>query len=90
MTDSELYHEILNVDNLTEELYEQVLDRCNIEHSRKPDCKPCNVEERTEGPGEGIKFQRLRRITGYLVGDISRWNDGKRSELEDRAKHGTI
>ena len=44
MTDSELYHEILNVDNLTEELYEQVLDRCNIEHSCKPDCKPRNVE----------------------------------------------
>ena len=90
MTDSELYHEILNVDNLTEELYEQVLDRCNIEHSSKPDCKHRNVEERTEGPGEGIGFQRLRRITGYLVGDVSRWNDGKRSELEDRTKHGTI
>lgn len=93
MTDSELYHEILNVDNLTEELYEQVLDRCNIEHSCKPDCKPRNIEERrqdTEGLGEGIGFQRLRRITGYLVGDVSRWNDGKRSELEDRTKHGTI
>ena len=90
MTDSELYHEILNVDNLTEELYEQVLDRCNIEHGSKPDCKPRNVEERSEGPGEGIGFQRLRRITGYLVGDVSRWNDGKRSELEDRIKHGTI
>lgn len=94
MTDSELYHEILNVDNLTEELYEQVLDRCNIEHGCKPDCKPRNVEERSEGlehgVGEGIGFQRLRRITGYLVGDVSRWNDGKRSELEDRIKHGTI
>jgi anaerobic ribonucleoside-triphosphate reductase len=34
------------------------------------------------------KFQRLRRITGYLVGDLSRWNDGKRAEEKDRVKHG--
>jgi hypothetical protein len=33
------------------------------------------------------KFQRLRRITGYLVGDLSRWNDGKRAEEKDRVKH---
>lgn len=37
--------------------------------------------------GEGVPFERLRRITGYLVGSIDRWNDGKRSELEDREKH---
>ena len=37
--------------------------------------------------GEGIPFQRLRRITGYRVGDISRWNDGKLAELKDRVKH---
>lgn len=37
--------------------------------------------------GEGISFQRLRRITGYLVGDISRWNNGKLAELKDRVKH---
>ena len=37
--------------------------------------------------GEGIPFQRLRRITGYLVGDITRWNDGKLAELKDRSKH---
>ena len=30
--------------------------------------------------GEGIKFQRVRRITGYLTGDISRWNSGKTAE----------
>lgn len=37
--------------------------------------------------GEGIKFERIRRITGYLVGDVSRWNDGKLKELQDREKH---
>ncbi len=34
-------------------------------------------------------FNRLRRITGYLVGDLSRWNNGKRAEQNDRVKHGT-
>lgn len=33
-------------------------------------------------------FHRLRRITGYLVGDMSRWNNGKRAEEHDRVKHG--
>jgi len=34
-----------------------------------------------------IPFERIRRITGYLVGDMSRWNDGKRAEEADRVKH---
>lgn len=33
-------------------------------------------------------FQRIRRITGYLVGDMTRWNDGKAAEEADRVKHG--
>lgn len=33
-------------------------------------------------------FQRIRRITGYLVGDLSRFNDAKRAEVEERVKHG--
>lgn len=33
-------------------------------------------------------FERLRRITGYLVGTTDRWNDGKKSELNDRVNHG--
>ena len=37
--------------------------------------------------GEGVKFERVRRITGYLTGDISRWNAGKVAELNDRVKH---
>lgn len=35
----------------------------------------------------GNKFERLRRITGYLVGTLDRWNDGKKSEEHDRVKH---
>ena len=35
-----------------------------------------------------IKFDRIRRITGYLVGSMDRWNDAKRAEERDRVKHG--
>ena len=38
--------------------------------------------------GEGIGFERIRRITGYLVGTLDRFNNGKRAEVEDRVKHG--
>lgn len=38
--------------------------------------------------GEGMKFQRTRRICGYLVGTIDRWNNAKRKEEADRVKHG--
>ena len=38
--------------------------------------------------GDGVGFERIRRITGYLVGDANRWNDAKKSELRDRLKHG--
>lgn len=34
------------------------------------------------------KFERIRRITGYLVGTIDRWNNAKRAEEKDRVKHG--
>ena len=34
------------------------------------------------------KFERIRRITGYLVGTIDRWNNAKRAEAHDRVKHG--
>lgn len=34
-----------------------------------------------------VRFQRIRRITGYLVGTLDRFNNGKRAEVEDRVKH---
>lgn len=33
------------------------------------------------------QFERIRRITGYLVGTIDRWNNAKRAEENDRVKH---
>lgn len=38
--------------------------------------------------GEGVGFERIRRITGYLVGTLDRFNNGKRAEEHDRVKHG--
>lgn len=36
---------------------------------------------------EARPFHRIRRITGYLVGTLDRFNNGKRSEERDRVKH---
>ena len=44
------------------------------------------VESKKMG-GEGVGFERIRRITGYLVGTVDRFNDGKRAEERDRVKH---
>lgn len=37
---------------------------------------------------EPVPFERIRRITGYLVGTMDRWNNAKRAEERDRVKHG--
>ncbi|MBR6022163.1 MAG: anaerobic ribonucleoside triphosphate reductase, partial [Kiritimatiellae bacterium] len=47
-------------------------------------CPKCGRRE-SESP---IKFERIRRITGYLVGTLERFNDAKRAEERDRVKHG--
>lgn len=40
--------------------------------------------------GRGVGFDRIRRITGYLVGGMNRWNNAKRAEERDRVKHITV
>ena len=37
----------------------------------------------------GQPFERIRRITGYLVGTMDKWNDAKKAEEHDRVKHST-
>ena len=50
-----------------------------------------NMENKTvcceKAIGEGVKFERIRRITGYLVGTTDRFNNAKRAEEKDRVKH---
>ncbi len=36
---------------------------------------------------DGVKFERIRRVTGYLVGSLERWNNAKRAEERERVKH---
>ena len=51
------------------------------------DCCPmCGRHEHMDGHSD-VKFERIRRITGYLVGTLDRFNDGKRAEEADRVKH---
>jgi len=50
---------------------------------------PCCGRSEFEGE-EGLGFERIRRITGYLVGTIDRFNDAKRAEVRDRVKHGAF
>lgn len=47
-------------------------------------------EEGSDGKrllGGGVRFERIRRITGYLVGTLDRFNDAKRAEERERVKH---
>jgi ribonucleoside-triphosphate reductase len=37
--------------------------------------------------GKDVGFERIRRITGYLVGTMDKWNDAKKAEEHDRVKH---
>lgn len=48
-------------------------------------CPKCGRSE----DEDGIRFERIRRITGYLVGTLDRFNDAKRAEESERVKHGT-
>lgn len=48
-----------------------------------PDWVDLDYELKSKNP-----FHRLRRITGYLVGNLGRWNNAKSAEEKDRVKHG--
>lgn len=37
--------------------------------------------------GKRVKFERIRRVTGYLTGTLDRFNNAKRAEVADRVKH---
>ena len=47
------------------------------------------AQVRDKQVGVGVPFDRIRRITGYLVGNLQRFNNAKRAEERDRVKHGT-
>lgn len=84
---------IHNPDNIPEEIVQAAIAMMEQEERRRV------VEisiRRTGNPDEygitpvfeKVPFQRIRRITGYLVGTLDRFNNAKRAEVEDRVKHG--
>lgn len=85
---------IYNPDNIPEKIVRAAIAMMEQEEGR-------HVVElsirRTENPDEygitpvfeRVPFQRIRRITGYLVGTLDRFNNAKRAEVEDRVKHIT-
>lgn len=85
---------IHNPDNIPEEIVQAAIAMMEQEEGRRV------VEisiRRTGNPDEygitpvfeKVPFQRIRRITGYLVGTMDRFNNAKRAEVEDRVKHTT-
>ena len=48
----------------------------------------CRLHPDKEGLiGKGVHTERIRRVTGYLVGTLDRFNNAKRAEVADRVKH---
>lgn len=85
--------EIINPDNLSMDYIEAEINQCEKVRNRSVR----KAEFRDNGDGTStqrfwfhpVSFERIRRITGYLVGDLNRFNDAKRSEVMDRVKHAT-
>ena len=46
-----------------------------------------NEQRAAKETGENVGFERIRRITGYLVGTMDKWNDAKKAEEKERVKH---
>ena len=76
---------------LSQHEIDSYLDELKKQH---PDRQIHSVEFRVDGAYvdvkyryESVPFHRIRRITGYLVADLEKFNDAKRSELNDRVKH---
>lgn len=85
---------IQNPDNIPEEIVQAAIAMMEQEEGRK--VVGISIR-RTENPDEygitpvfeRVPFQRIRRITGYLVGTLDRFNNAKRAEVEDRVNHTT-
>lgn len=77
------------------ELSQQEID-CYVEHTKKKyeGKKIEKLDIKLDGEYvdlsctfEEVPFERIRRITGYLVGTLDRFNDAKYAEVQDRVKH---
>lgn len=80
-----------NPETLTAEYIQQEIE--DVEQKTGRNVIKVEISDRGDGTSlqrfwfSKVPFDRIRRITGYLVGDLNRFNDAKRSEVEDRVKH---
>ena len=81
-----------NPENIPQEIVEKAIEMMERENGRPV----VEISIRRTGEPEEygiipvfakVPFQRIRRITGYLVGTMDKWNDAKRAEERDRVKH---
>lgn len=73
--------------------YDELKNYVDYVKARRPDVSEITVALCNDGCVDlkyiapQVSFERIRRITGYLVGTIDRWNDSKQAEEKDRVKH---
>ena len=81
-----------NPENIPDEIVQKAIEMMEQEERRRV----IEISIRTTGNRdeygitpvfEPVPFDRIRRITGYLVGTTDRWNSAKLAELHDREKH---
>lgn len=80
--------------DMTEKEVQNYVDYLEEKYGRKVDELTIEVDaEDSDFVGltytlKDVPFERIRRITGYLVGTMDQWNDAKTKEESDRVKHG--
>lgn len=85
---------VINLENFTEEEAKNYVDYVRertTDSLKSIELKMCadgkvDVDYTTQGE----KFERIRRITGYLTGDLNSWNNAKRAEESERVKHNIL
>lgn len=77
--------------NINEEEAQKYVDYLEKKHNRKLKSLEITIDgEYADLNYEfEVSFERIRRITGYLVGTMDNWNNAKRAEEADRVKHET-
>lgn len=84
--------EIINPDNLSMDYILSEIE--DVEQQKGRRVKKVEITDNGDGTSTQRfwfvpfpKFDRIRRITGYLVGDLNKFNDAKAAEVRDRVKH---
>jgi hypothetical protein len=79
------------------ELPQQEIDAYIARAREKYGKEPLSIDIKVDGDWVDLSydfghtpFQRIRRITGYLVGTMDHWNDAKKAEEADRVKHFSV